>query len=56
MDNKTFFLNQLQKHSTTGLLRFARKDKWRLCGHCEESIDVAISINLTFAIGASKRK
>ena len=25
----------------------ARKDKWRLCGHCEECSDNAISINLT---------
>ena len=35
-----------------GLLCFARKDKWRLCGHCEERSDEAIAINFTFAIGS----
>jgi len=39
-----------------GLPRFARNDKWRLCGHCEERSDEAISINWTFAIGSMERK
>jgi hypothetical protein len=39
-----------------GLLRFARKDKWRRWGHCEEYSDEAISINLTFAIGSEARE
>jgi hypothetical protein len=35
------------------LPRFARKDEWRFCGHCEECGDEAISISLTFAIGSN---
>jgi len=34
------------------LLRSARKDNGRLCGHCEECSDEAIALNLTFAIGS----
>jgi len=29
-----------------------RKDTLRLCGHCQECSDEAISINMTFAIGS----
>jgi hypothetical protein len=39
-----------------GLPRFARKDEWRFCGHCEECGDEAISISLTFAIGSTETK
>jgi hypothetical protein len=37
---------QLQKYSIMVLLRFARNDKLRLCGLCEECSDEAISVNL----------
>ena len=50
--NKKVNIRGFQKYSITGLLHFARKDKWRLCRHCEECSDDAISINLTFAIGS----
>jgi len=33
--NKKVNIRGFQKYSITGLLHFARKDKWRLCRHCE---------------------
>jgi|GEM_PF-3272308 len=34
-----------------GLPRFARNDKWRLCGHCEERSDEAISTSFLALTG-----
>jgi len=41
-------MSLLQKSEKTRLFRFARNDKWRLCCHCEERSDVAISRTDTF--------
>jgi len=52
---KLFLKEVIAKVFNTGLLRFARNDKWCLRSHCEESSDEAISINFTFAIGSKDK-